>query len=381
MIPDFRPSFSERTRANILRDMEGLLTSGQLSYIRSTFDLVPHPDSFTGKLERQWADICGVPHAAALTNCTSCLTHCLKYVDVTGHDVLVPSGAFLTDATSVIAAGGRPVLVDMNPETLSFDVADLERKLTPKTKAVMWLHLLGIISPEHAQIIDFAKRHGLFLIEDCAHAHGAEADGLRAGGIGDAGCFSFFASKVITGGTGGLITTKHDALCKYAQEMRMGGRDLKTGQWVYMQTETPPMDEIRACVAYHHSTELAEQVKTRRALVAQYHEALHAVPGVSLIRVPAGNHPAWYQFAVLLDRRVDRPKLMAAMRQSHSISTRPIYPAIHKIPPLRYLDDGTLEKTADVFDRSLCLPLFVSMTGSDIETIVKALATELKAFL
>jgi dTDP-4-amino-4,6-dideoxygalactose transaminase len=137
----------------------------------------------------------------------------------------------------------------MNPETFSFDLEDLARKLTPNTKGVIWVHMIGIISQEYQKIVNFCRDHELFLIEDCAHAHGAEIDGKMAGTLGDAGCFSFFPTKVLTTGTGGMITTNNAELMVYAKEVRLLGRHIETGEIVHKSNDWF-MDEIRACIGY-----------------------------------------------------------------------------------------------------------------------------------
>src|SRR5690606_29471639 len=182
---------------------------------------------------------------------------------------------------------------------------DLERKVGPNTRAIIWVHLTGIIAHDYEAIVEFARRRNLFLIEDAAHAHGARIAGRPAGSFGDASCFSFYPTKILTSGTGGLLLTDDDALAKYAREMRVFGKEADTGDIVHLGNDWF-LDEIRACVAYHHSTELEAQVTRRQAVAARYQTALANQPGLRLLNVPDGSEPAWYQFPVFLDEGVDR---------------------------------------------------------------------------
>ena len=153
-----------------------------------------------------------------------------------------------------------------------------------------------------------AGRH-LFVIEDAAHAHGAKVDGRPAGSFGDASCFSFYPTKILTSGTGGILLTDDDALAKFAREMRIFGKEAETGEIIHLGNDWF-LDEIRACIAFHHAGELQMQVARRQAIAARYMAALANQPGLRLLDVPAGSEPAWYQFPIFLDDAADREALI-----------------------------------------------------------------------
>jgi len=171
---------------------------------------------YTNNLESSFASYIGTAKAVSTNTCTTALQICLMHYDVRGYEVLVPTASFFTDVSVVRWAGGIPILVDADPLTLTFDMEDLKRKVTSRIKVIIWVHLTGVISPNWREIVAFAKENNLFLIEDCAHAHGASVDGIKAGAIGDVGCFSFYPTKVMTTGTGGILTTNDDELANGA---------------------------------------------------------------------------------------------------------------------------------------------------------------------
>ncbi len=368
-IPLNKPFYSKACRNRILAGMEEILASGTLMM-----------GPWTEKFEGVFAELTGMPYAISTNTCTTALTIALRYYDVRGGEVLVPSGSFVTDVSSVIFAGGIPVMVDMNPETLAFDLDDLERKVTSETRGIIWVHLTGFISPEYQQILDFARKRALFVIEDASHAHGAAADGRIAGSLGDVGCFSFYPTKILSSGTGGLMTTRDEGLMTFARQMRLFGKQAETGEIIHLGNDWF-MDEIRACVGYHQARELGQQLERRRGIARRYHQRLANQPGLRLLQIPDDNLPAWYQYAVFLDRRLDRGALVDALRENHKIQTKAIYRPTHEEQVFRQLDDGTLGKAADTLHQSLCLPMFFELTDEQSDIVASALIEEVRAAL
>ena len=365
-IPSAKPYFSPARRERIKDDIDRILTSGQV---------IMGP--FARDLEAAFASGTGARHAASVNSCTTGLQICLRYFGAKDHDVLVPSGSFVSDISAIEWEGGRPILVDMNPDTLSFDLQDMQRKLTPKTRGIIWVHLTGVISQEHAEIVGFAKRHGLFLIEDCAHAHGATVEGRQCGTIGDAGCYSFFATKLMTSGSGGMITTADPALDRFAREVRMFGRSTKTGEPIRIGNDWF-LDEVRACIAYHQLAELDEFLRRRREIAARYSNALRNQPGLSLLNVPEESDQAFYQYPVFLDPTVDRDALCSVLKETYGIAAKRIYTPTHQEPFYRHYDDGTLRKTEATLNRSICLPMYYELTDEQVDFIACSLIAELR---
>ena len=366
-IPLFKPYFSNSCRQHIFSDLDRILASGQLML-----------GEFKDKFENLFAQTVGVPYAISVNSCTTALTICLKYFDVEGYEILVPSGSFVTSVSSILFAGGIPVLVDMNPETLSFDWYDLERKITPRTKGIIWVHLTGFVSPESKEILKLAKDKKLFIIEDAAQALGATVDRLKAGSLGDAGCFSFYPTKIISCGSGGMITTSDNGLKKYAEQIRLFGKDTKTGEVLHLGNDWF-LDEIRACVGYHHLKELKSNLDRRREIANRYRQALSSHPALTLLKVPENNGPGYYQFVIFLERSINCQKLIDTMRAKYHIHAKKIYLPCHKEKVFRKFDNGRLRKTEDTLNSSLCLPMYIQLTDNEISYITNSLIQELNS--
>lgn len=365
-IPFAKPYFSPASRREILVAMDQILASGKLM-------LGP----YTENLESEFAAYIGTSFAVTANSCTTALQMCLMHYDVRGSEVLVPAGAFTTDISVVRWAGGTPVLVDIDPATLSFDLDHLRRKLTPRTRGMIWVHLTGLISPAWREIVAFARSNGLFLIEDCAHAHGASIGDTRAGSLGDVGCFSFYPTKVMTTGTGGILTTSDAALANSARELRLFGREGGVGK-VIREGSDWFLDEIRACLGYFQLLELEAGLTRRRQIARLYDSRLCEVPGLTLLQVPPNQLPSWYHYTVFIDESVDYVRLTEALKHKHGIPTKPIYLPLHQEPIFRELDDGSFAGTEQALNRSLCLPLYVEMQDAQVECVAAALATELR---
>ena len=366
-IPFYRPSFTPEVRLQTVAEIETILASGTLM-------MGPHKD----RLEQGFAALCGTRYAVSVNSCTTAILISLHYFKAAGGEVLVPAGSFVTDVSAVIMAGATPVLVDIDPETLAFDLADLERKVSPRTRGMIWVHLTGVIAADWQQIREFARERGLFLIEDAAHAHGAEIDDRTAGSLGDVGVFSFYPTKVITGGTGGMLTTDDEALKDFAERMRVFGKDATSGDIVDLGNDWF-LDELRACVAHNHMLDLPRQLAHRRAVAARYDVALANQPSLRLLQVPDTCRPSYYHYVTLLDTAIDYDRLAAALRDRHGVATKRIYKPLHHEPLFRDLDHGCLKATETTLARSLCLPMFADLSLDDADRAAAAVVEELRA--
>lgn len=363
MIPLFRPSFPEVVRQAITQDIDSILRDGALM-------LGAHNTALEAALAETAATTC----AATVNSCTTALTLALDFFGARGNEVLVPSASFITSVSSVLFAGGSPVLVDANPETLSFSLEDLRRKITPRTRGMLWVHLTGVISAEADDILEFAREHGLFVVEDCAHALGASYGGRKAGSLGDAGCFSFYPTKIVTSGTGGAVVTSNPGLDAHVRKMRLFGKRPGDGQVDALGNDWF-LDEIRACVARHHLSCMPQQSARRDAIAHAFRKGLAGVPGIGFPRVPEQSRPSYYQFPVFLSSRELQQRVARRLNDEFGIQSKKIYTPTHEEVCFRHLDDGSLVNAADMLHRSLCLPVHATMSDEDVARVVSALRT------
>jgi dTDP-4-amino-4,6-dideoxygalactose transaminase len=282
-------------------DIQAILGLIEQSLRSGTLTMGPLVKDF----EAQFAAMVGVKHAIAVSSGTAALQIALRCIGVAGREVIVPTETFVASANSVILAGGKPVFAEINPETLCLDFTDVERRITSKTTAVMIVHMAGLISPNIDYLVKLCERHGLALLEDAAHAHGASFGRRRAGSFGRAGCFSFYPTKVITAGEGGMITTNYDGLASMAGSLRNHGVNPKSDDYVRVSTNWR-MPEANAAIGLVQLRRLNDFLDRRNEIAALYDRGLASIAGIRpLPTYPAVRHSYW-NYIAMLDERIDR---------------------------------------------------------------------------
>ncbi len=361
---------------SILRDMEHVLASGRLM-------LGPYLDRF----EAAFAERVKTRYAIGVSSCTSALEITLRAVGVEGREVIVPTNTFLATANAVRYAGGTAVLTDINPHTLCLDETNITRALSSRTAAVILVHLAGLISPAVKVIRSLCAAKGIALIEDCAHAHGASFDGIAGGAFGLAGCFSFYPTKVITTGSGGMITTNDPELAEFARSVRLHGRGNCAGTGLEVIERWGNdwfLDEVRSVLGLHQLSHLNEMLAVRRAVAAHYLERLDGMPGVLPIVPDVQCRPSWYKFMVLLEPPASVEHLQRVLLETYEIETERLYwPPCHLQPVMRRLcggREGMFPVAEERLRRQLCLPLHAGMSVNDAERVVDCLERELLSF-
>jgi dTDP-4-amino-4,6-dideoxygalactose transaminase len=364
------PVFDEESIQKILSDMESTLRSGVLTN-----------GLHTKEFERKFAEYIQTKYAVAVNSGTSNLEIALRYFGVKNSEVIVPTNTFIATANSVLFAGGKPVFADMREDTLCVDPIDIERRISSKTVGVIVVHIAGLVCPQIHELSKLCKDHGLFLIEDCAHAHGAMIDGLKAGALGDAGCFSFYATKIMTTGEGGMITTDNSGLAEAARMMRNHGQNSQS------LMVTPGynwrMSEINAILGEHQLENLEFFVNRRNELAQIYNECLLNVEGVSPITKPSGVRHGYFKYTVKLDKGINVEKVSKMLKAEYNIDTGHLYyPPVHLHPYYREnfgTGEGMLPIAEDVLPRVLCLPLHVGIAKESVPYITKALDSCIQA--
>jgi dTDP-4-amino-4,6-dideoxygalactose transaminase len=213
-VPAARIVFPTEDRQTVLDLIDESLRTGALT-------LGPHTERF----EAAFAERHGVPHAVAVSSGTAALEVILRAIGVAGADVVVPTNTFFATAGAVLHAGGVPVLADVSADTMALSEATVEAALTAGTRVVVMVHIGGLLSPEVGPIAALCQRRGVILVEDAAHAHGASFNGQAAGTFGRAAAFSFYPTKVITSGEGGMIVTADEHIKNEALLYRDQGKD------------------------------------------------------------------------------------------------------------------------------------------------------------
>jgi dTDP-4-amino-4,6-dideoxygalactose transaminase len=255
--------FPEEDRQAILLEIDEALATGQLT-------LGKHVKSF----EKSFAEKVGTRYAVAVNSGTSSLEIPLRIFGVQHKTVLVPTNTFFATPAAVVHAGGRPRFVDADPATFAISLKEIKNRLTEDTAGVIIVHIAGIVTPEMPAIQSFCKERGLFLLEDAAHAHGASLDGLQAGAFGDAASFSFYPTKVMTSGEGGMIVTNSQRVYEEALTYRDQGKaDFLTNAHTRMGYNWR-MSEPHAIIGRSQLARLPEFIAARRSVARVYDERL-----------------------------------------------------------------------------------------------------------
>ncbi len=249
------------------------------------------------EFERNFADYCGTTHAVAINNGTAALHAALLAADIGhGDEVIVPSFSFIATATAVSMTGAKPIFVDVDEQTFGIDPAKVQENVSPKTKAVIGVHLFG--QPFDIQgIKQVCESHNLILIEDAAQAQGAMFNGEKTGGFGQFGCFSFYATKNMTTGEGGMVTTSEKAFADRLRLLINHGQSEK-----YLHTRLGynyRMTDIAAAIGLVQLKKL-EKFNTRRRKNAEYYDSHISVKGLVTPVVAPGMHHVYHQYVIRL---------------------------------------------------------------------------------
>lgn len=364
-IPAAKIIFSKQDRKEILNRMDFCLKNGALSDGR-----------YTREFEDKWAGYVGTKHAVAVSSGSSAIEISMRILNIKDKEVLVPANTFTATAVSVLLAGGNVRFVDINPDTFSLGIKSLENKASRKTAGMIIVHIGGIITPEIKAIRKWCVRNGLWLFEDCAHAHGSALGGQRAGEFGIAGAYSFFATKVITSGEGGMIVTNNRDFAEKARLIRNHG---KPKPWVSYHTHIGSnwrMSELNAAVGLTHLNRLEEFIEYREKIAGIYTESLREVPEVKII-LPCAKS-SWYKYIVILPKRINRGKLKASLKKKGINLAGEVYETpLHLQPIFKKHSRERFLIAEDICARHICLPLYYGMAYREAEFLADAVKTEI----
>jgi perosamine synthetase len=349
-----------------------VLDGNEKAYVLDCLDStwIASSGKYLDRFEAAFAEFCGVKHAVSCSNGTTALHLALLALGVgPGDEVIVPTLTFVATANAVTYCGARSVFVDAEPETWNIDPAAIEAKITPRTKGIMVVHLFGHPA-DMEPIRAIARRHGLFVLEDAAQAHGAECRGGRAGALGDIATFSFFGNKIITTGEGGMVTTGDDALAERMRLLRTHGMDPARRYWHPVVGYNYRMTNIAAAIGLAQLERVQWQLERRDEVVRWYQEALAGTGVLTFQAEKPWAHHVWWMFSVLVSPEAgDRDTIMAALR-AQGIETRPIVHPIHTLPPYVDASRGAAFPVAEAIARTgINLPTWGGLTREQVRAV------------
>ena len=338
------------------------------------------------EFEEAYAEFLGCRHALALSSCTAALHLAYLAVGVgPGDEVVVPSMSFAATSNAVLYCGATPVFADIvGRDDLGIDPADVEARLTDRTKAVCAMHYAGYPAAVD-RLRELCDARGIALVEDAAHSPSADLDGRKLGTWGSAGCFSFFSNKVLSVGEGGLLATDDDEVAERVKSLRSHG--MTSGTWDRHRGHAETydivdlgfnyrMDEPRAALLLSRMKRVDDDIAKRRAIVRAYRERLAGAAGLTVPYTDdAVDRSSCYVMPVLLDDGLDRRAFRQALSEQ-GIQTSILYPAIHEFTEYRRrFPDVSLPRTEDAARTEVTLPLFPHMTHEQVDRVCEAVRT------
>ncbi len=342
----------------------------------------------THQFEEMFKKYKGSGFAMALNSCTAALHLSMLAIGIKrGDEVIVPTMTFAATANAVIHAGGKPIFADCEKDTMNIDPLDIKRKITPKTKAIIPVHFAGRACNMDA-IMDIAKRHGLNVVEDCAHAIETEYHGNKAGTIGDIGCFSFYVTKNVVTGEGGMAITNNEDYADHIKILGLHGMSkdawkrfsdsgYKHYQVMYAGFKYNMMD-IQAAIGIHQLPRVEKYWQRRQQIWNRYNEAFEAIPVFTPAPVESDTRHAYHLYTLLLDvakLKMNRDEFLDAMTKQN-IGVGVHYIALHLHP---YYQKAFGYKRGDfpnaewISDRTVSLPISAKLSDGDVEDVITAI--------
>jgi len=370
-LPFSRPTISQAA----IDDVVECLKSGWIA-------TGPKVAQFTDALKEYF----DAPHVLPLMSATAGLHFALLAMNLEpGDEVITTPLTFAATLNTIVLAGGKPVLVDIDPQTLNLDLNQLESAINERTRVILPVHFAGLpidLDP----LYEIAGRHGLRVLEDAAHAMGSEYKGKRIGSFGDTQVFSFHPNKNMTTGEGGCVVTRDQQLADQVARLRFHGIDRqawnrygKSGSQDYeivLPGFKSNMMDLQAAIGIHQVKELGGFIARRNELAERYHEALADWQQWTLPQLPAFEHlHSWHIYTPLINEdvaRMDRNQFMQAMKEKN-IGTGLHYRAVHLYPYYRQAFGfklGDFPSAEDVCDRIVSLPLFPTMTDAEHDRVL-----------
>lgn len=372
-IPPAKIYFPEGDKKEILLRINESLSTGQLTLGKN------------GKeFEEKFAGYICSNYAIAVNSGTSAIEIPLRIFDVKDKEVLVPTNTFFATVLAVLHAGARVRFVDADPETFSISINDLKNKINYDTVGVIVVHIGGIVTPHIYEIKEICLEHNIFLFEDAAHAHGSSYNGKKAGTFGDAASFSFYPTKLITSGEGGMIVTNDEKMKNEAMLYRDQGKISFTQNLHDKLGYNWRMSEVHAAIGLVHLNRLEEFIEERNEIAKVYDEGLKDAEKIIPLKIPEGCRTNYYKYIALINEKsIDRNALKRKMREEFGVGlSGEVYELPCHLQPIfkGQYQEGDFPLAEDICKKHICLPVYQGMGKQNAEYVVDSLLKVIKMF-
>jgi perosamine synthetase len=362
----------------MIRVNEPLLDQQALKYVEECINTgwISSEGRFIQEFEDKWAAFCGMNFGVAMNSGTTALEAAVACLGLEpGSEVIMPTFTIISCALAIIKAGAVPVLVDSDPRTWCLDVGQVAARITPRTRAMMPVHMYGHPA-DMDPLKDLAAKYDLIIVEDAAEAHGAEYKNQKVGGIGDLSCFSFYANKIITCGEGGMVLTQR---ADYAEHLRSLRNLCFQPNRRFYHTEMGSnfrLTNLQAAVGLSQVERIEEHVAKKRWIGQSYNERLAGLSQLILPPEEPWAKSVYWMYGILLTEEVafDATELARRLRDE-GVDTRPFFLGMHAQPVFlaQGLFKGEQYPVADLLaSRGLYLPSGLTLTEAQIEAVCRA---------
>jgi perosamine synthetase len=328
---------------------------------------------FIEEFENLFAKYIGVKYGVATSNGTAALHLALAALNIEPHDeVIVPDLTFVATINAVLYVGAKPVIVDIDPNYWCLDPSKLREAITSRTKAIIPVHLYGHPCDMDA-IMEVAVRHGLYVIEDSAEAHGAEYKGRKIGSFGHIACFSFYGNKIITTGEGGMCLTNDVELAEKMKILRDHGMDPKKRYWHNVVGFNYRMTNLQAALGVAQLSKMERFIEGKRRIARLYAEELSSIEGITLHPEMPWAKCVYWLYSILINEEktgITRDKL-AEKLQNRGIETRNLFYPLHEMPPYKKYAKPSYAASSAISRKGLSLPSSVKLSEEDIAYIAQ----------
>ena len=348
-----------------------LLGEKELEYVADCIktNWISSKGKYVEEFEDRFARYCGCKYGITTTSGTTALHLALASISADkGDEVIIPAFTMIATAFAVVYCGAKPVLVDSEPETWNMNVDQMEEKITKRTKAIIPVHIYGHPC-DMDPIMEIAEEYGLYVIEDAAEAHGAEYRDKKTGGIGNIGCFSFYANKIITTGEGGMIVTNDEKIAERAKYLR--NLCFPKERRIYLHSEVGynyRMTNVQAAIGLAQLERIDELVEMRRKNAYLYNKFLKDIEGIRLPLEKEWAKNVYWMYSIVLEESfpLSRDEVVVALREN-GIDSRPFFHSIDTLPP--YRSQNPAPNSLSLSQCGLNLPSSPCLTDSQVRHI------------
>jgi dTDP-4-amino-4,6-dideoxygalactose transaminase len=374
-IPILQLNYSKNEKRDISKGINEILNSGYLTMSKKVF-----------QFEKLFAKYVGTKYAVAVNSGTSALEIPLRALNVEGKSIIIPTNTFMATPLAAIHAGANVIFADISEKTLSIKAEEIEKKITKNTVGIILVHIGGIISNEWTKIKKICASKKIFILEDAAHAHGSKINNKYAGNLGIAAAFSFYPTKVLTTGEGGMITTNDKKLYQKFLILRDHG---KQNPLLNIHTELGSnwrLSEIQGLLGVQQVKKAKSIVSERIKIALMYDKILKTTPNIKLLQIPPYIKSSYYKYIIFVNKKI-RSKIKKMMYEKFGISLPgEVYNHLcHSQPVFKKYKSKIIKKgdysfkvAKKISSEQLCLPLYLGLKKSEIRYIANSLTKTIK---